>query len=500
MRTIYLTLLLIILLSAPACAGSESWQLCVSSNSRFLQYSDGRPFFWLGDTGWLLPQKLDREATKGYLSRCQQNGYNVVQVQVLNGVPSVNAYGALSNDPQNPWDFSAFAAPAASPRSASGLSVGAYPGLSYWDHMDYIVKTAEANHIYIAMVCIWGGLVKGGAMDVEGAKAYGRFLAERYKDSPNIIWVIGGDIQGDVKPEVWTALAETIKSIDKQHLMTFHPRGRHTSAQWWSKAPWIDFHMYQSGHRSYGQRMGNKSYPIPDDTEEDCWMYVDSTWKHNPVKPVIDGEPSYEDIPKGLHFPDGPRWRSHDVRRYAYWDVFAGACGHTYGHNAIMQMARPGDAIAYSRTSKPWYEAQQDSGYVQMKHLKRLMLMLPYFDRVPDQSIIYKDNGTKYDRLIATRGQDYALVYNYSGRDMHIDMTRISGQRKNVWWMDAATGELTWIGSYPDGRRTFPATVIPNHDEAGIHDGVLIVTDAGKTLSDRWASDPEKGDTKDLTE
>ena len=203
MRTIYITLLLLFLLSVPACAGSESWQLCVSSNSRFLQYPDGRPFFWLGDTGWLLPQKLDREATKGYLSRCQQNGYNVVQVQVLNAVPSVNAYGALSNDPQTPWDFSAFTTAATSTGAASSPSGGVQGGLSYWDHMDFIVKTAEAHDIYIAMVCIWGGLVKGGALDVEGAKAYGRFLAERYKDSPNIVWVIGGDIQGDVKAEVW---------------------------------------------------------------------------------------------------------------------------------------------------------------------------------------------------------------------------------------------------------------------------------------------------------
>ncbi|MBQ1796207.1 MAG: glycoside hydrolase family 140 protein [Prevotella sp.] len=496
MRTIYITLLLLFLLSVPACAGSESWQLCVSSNSRFLQYPDGKPFFWLGDTGWLLPQKLDREATKGYLSRCQQNGYNVVQVQVLNAVPSVNAYGALSNDPQNPWDFSAFTTAATSTGAASSPSGGVRDGLSYWDHMDFIVKTAEAHDIYIAMVCIWGGLVKGGALDVEGAKAYGRFLAERYKDSPNIIWVIGGDIQGDVKPEVWTALAETIKSIDTQHLMTFHPRGRYTSAHWWSKAPWIDFHMYQSGHRRYGQRMSDKTYPIPDNTEEDCWMYVDSTWKYNPVKPVIDGEPSYEDIPQGLHFPTGPRWRSHDVRRYAYWDVFAGTCGHTYGHNAIMQMARPGDAVAYSDTSKPWYEAQRDSGYVQMKYLKALMLSLPYFERVPCQDIIYRDNGKKYDRLIATRGKDYALVYNYTGRDMPVDMTLISGKRKNVWWMSCIDGSLTYIGAMSNGRHTIqpPVTSAVSQSYRGsdtsdaaaqllgyeVRDGVLIIIDADK--------------------
>ena len=30
----------------------------------------------------------------------------------------------------------------------------------YWDHMDYIIQKAEQNGIYIAMVCIWGGLEK----------------------------------------------------------------------------------------------------------------------------------------------------------------------------------------------------------------------------------------------------------------------------------------------------------------------------------------------------
>ena len=57
----------------------------------------------------------------------------------------------------------------------------------YWDHMDYIIQKAEQNGIYIAMVCIWGGLVRSGKMNVEEAKAYGRFLGERYKDAPNII-------------------------------------------------------------------------------------------------------------------------------------------------------------------------------------------------------------------------------------------------------------------------------------------------------------------------
>ena len=54
--------------------------------------------------------------------------------------------------------------------------------------------------------------------------------------------------------------------------------------------------------------MGNKEYPIPDNTEENKWMYVDSAWSYKQIKPAIDGKPSYEDIPQGLHDAHEPRW------------------------------------------------------------------------------------------------------------------------------------------------------------------------------------------------
>ena len=168
--------------------------------------------------------------------------------------------------------------------------------------------------------------------------AYGKFLAERYKDEPNIIWMIGGDIRGDNKTEVWDALANSIRSIDKGHLMTFHPRGRTTSATWFNDREWLDFNMFQSGHRRYGQRNGDGDYPIEENTEEDNWRFVEASQAKTPLKPVIDDEPIYEDIPQGLHDPNETRWNQHDVRRYAYWSVFAGSFGHSYGHNDIMQV------------------------------------------------------------------------------------------------------------------------------------------------------------------
>ncbi len=451
-------LLTLVTIGVGAANKQKPWdngRLTVSDNQRFLMHENGTPFFWQGETGWLLPERLDRAEAEWYLQRCREEGYNVVQIQVIDGVPAINIYG----QPSHP------------------LPTAKATGYGYWDHLDYIVDLAQQNGIYIGMVAIWGGLVKDGKLSVEEARKYGTFLANRYKNKPNIIWFMGGDIQGDIKPEVWNTLATSIKAIDKNHLMTYHPRGRYTSAKWWSKAAWMDFHTFQSGHRKYGQRMGNTDYPIPDNTEEDNWMYVDSTWAYKPIKPVLDAEPSYEDIPMGLHDKNEPRWKACDVRRYAYWSVFAGSCGHTYGHNAIMQMLKPGYPTSYGDAGdvKTWYQGLNDPGFQQMKFLSQLILSLPYFDRIPDQSIIV-ENGKQYDRLIATRGNDYLLVYNYTSRNMKIDLTKIAGDRKNVWWMNAGTGNLRYLGEYESKVLTFR----PHKNGFGVEDGVLIAIDAKK--------------------
>lgn len=430
--------------------------LKVSDNSRYLIHENGTPFFWLGETGWLMPERLNRDEVNFYLSRCAKAGYNVVQVQTVNAVPAYNVYGQSSHP--FGYDFTNI--------DQSGT-------YGYWNHMDYIIQTAERNGIYIGMVCIWGGLVKNGLMTKEEAIKYGTFLANRYKDSPNIVWIIGGDIQGNIQTPVWETLARTIRNIDSNHLMTFHPRGRTCSSQFFPTAEWIDFHMFQSGHRRYGQRMGNKDYPIPDNTEEDNWRYVAQSLAVVPLKPVLDGEPSYENIPQGLHHETEPRWQASDVRRYAYWSVFAGACGHTYGCNEIMQFYRPGISPAYFANT-PWWEALEFPGFNQMQHLKKLILTFPYEERIPDQTVLIDSlPSIKYDRLIATRGDDYLLVYNYTGRSIQIDLSKIKGAHKKAWWYSPATGEYTYIGEYPDKIATF--TPVIHETEKDI---VLVVTDA----------------------
>ena len=59
------------LLTVSAQAGKpwDNGKLKVSDNQRYLQFENGQPFFWLGETGWLLPERLDRAEAEWYLHR-----------------------------------------------------------------------------------------------------------------------------------------------------------------------------------------------------------------------------------------------------------------------------------------------------------------------------------------------------------------------------------------------------------------------------------------------
>lgn len=177
----YILTLCLVCCCITATQAAQPWnngRLKVSDNHRYLVYANGTPFFWLGNTSWLLPERLTRDEVEYYLTKEHEAGYNVEQIQVLNAIPTFNIYGMQANDES--FDMQKF-----SRKDQYG----------YWEHLDYIVDFAASQGIYIAMDCIWGSQIS--KMTPEKATKYGKFLGERYKNKPNIIWMIGGDILGD---------------------------------------------------------------------------------------------------------------------------------------------------------------------------------------------------------------------------------------------------------------------------------------------------------------
>ncbi|MEI9955930.1 MAG: glycoside hydrolase family 140 protein [Ferruginibacter sp.] len=437
----------IILLFATLFSNAQLQPLKISANKRYFSTKDGKPFFWLGDTGWLLFKKCTKEETIKYLDDRKAKGFNVIQVMVLHEVSVTDAFGdsALLNK-----------------NIATPNLKGKY---NFWDNIDFVLDEAAKRNIYIALVPIWGGNIKH--VSVEQAKTYATFLAERYKNKSNIIWLNGGDIKGGDALDKWNMIGNTLRAIDKNHLIGFHPRGRNSSSAWFHNEAWLDFNMFQSGHKSYEQdTASNETLHYG----EDNWRYVNDDYKLTPVKPTLDGEPSYENIPHGLHDSGQKRWTADDVRRYAYWEVFAGGAGFTYGNNSVMQFYKKGNKDGSFGANKSWDDELNTAGAGQMKNLKELILSKSYFDRVPDQSLVI-DNGEKYNRVMATKGKGYVMFYIYNARLFTIATNKLNFTPKKATWFNPVDSQVIAIKGYTNTINTFD----PPGEKTNGNDWVLIL-------------------------
>ncbi|MBN1462986.1 MAG: glycoside hydrolase family 140 protein [Paludibacteraceae bacterium] len=423
--------------------------LKVSQNGHYLMTEKGDPFFWLADTGWLMAQKLNHEDALKYLGDRESKGFNVLQIMVLHDVKDCNFYrdSALVNGN------------IVAPYMTNGKDFADYIQYDYWDNIEWIVDEAAKKGMYVALVPIWGSVIKKTELTKAMGRIYMNLLCRKLSNRTNVIWLIGGDIEGDLYRDVFIEMALSIKEHNPKQLITFHPRGRTQSSTWFHNETWLDFNMFQSGHKNYAQ--DSTGYG------EDNWRYVVTDYNLIPAKPTLDGEPSYEAIPQGLHDTLQPRWTADDVRRYAYWSVFAGACGFTYGHNSVIQFYRKGDKdVAYGVT-EPWNAAIHAQGAFHMNYLKKLMESKPYFDRVPDQSLIAGEQGAKYDYIAATRGVDYAFIYTYNGRNFSINTSKIKGNKLKVSWYNPKNGQSMLIDVFENnGVKEFnpPGEMKPGND------------------------------------
>lgn len=443
----------------------ENGKLKVSNNGPYLQHENGTAFFWQGDTGWLLFQRLKRDEVRQYFQNRSEKGFNVIQSIFFQFYSDKNVYG---HAPFEPRDIT-------KPIITPGKDPNDTIQYDYWDHVEYIIDMAAEYGIYISIVPTWRDLInKDDNMTPQIAETFIAHLANYFKDKPNIIWINGGSSNADIKTEIWETMGATLKKNAPNHLVAFHPFGRMQSSTWFQNASWLDVNMFASGHRTYEQDNSTQKYG------EDNWRYVLDDISKSPLKPTLDGEPSYEDLPQGLHDPMQPYWDASDVRRYAYWSVFAGACGHVYGQNTVRQIHIAGVNKAESGAKLSFFKALDAPGSFQMQHLRNLVLSRPYFERVNDQSVVSGDEGDKYERIMISRGNDYLMAYTFTGREFSIQMGKISGKKVNAWWYDTRTGDAHAIGSFNNSG-------IVSFDPPGTkyngNDWVLVLDNASKKFA-----------------
>ena len=425
-------------------------QFTVSSNHHFIE-RDGKPFFWLGDTAWELFHRLNREDAEKYFKVRSEQGFTVVQAVVLaemDGLHKPNAYGQtplINDDPLMPNE-------------------------KYFEHVDYIISLADKFHINIALLPTWGDKIfkdRWGAgpeiFNEKNASAYGTWIARRYKDRKNIIWIVGGDRnpRNDQDVAIWRSMALAIQSeIGSKGLISYHPQPNQLGAgQWFNDDKWLSFNMFQNGHCRDGA----------------IYDKIFASYNRQPVRPVLDGEPIYEDHPVCFNANDLGISNAYDVRKYAYLDLFAGAFGHTYGCHDIWQMYSPGQE-AINGAHIFWYDAVNLPCANQMQYVRKLIESHPMLERVPDQSLIKESNSSPAERIQSTSGADYLFVYTAAGKPFTVMLDKIKVKTYQAHWYNPRNGKITDV---PIATGTVRMSFTPPTTGYG-QDWVLVVDDAGK--------------------
>ena len=439
----------VILLLLHSAVSAQNWEkhgrLIVSQkNPHYLSYKDGTPFFWLGDTGWALFERLNRNEVKYYLEKRKEQGFNVIQAALLFDIDGLNAPNAYGDTPLKNLN-------SIIPNITAGNSFKDSTEYDYWDHADYIIQQAAEAGLFIAVLPCWGEYILPREHSIllfrttVQAYNYGNFVGKRYSSYKNIIWILGGDRLPDEKPDgldMWRAMAKGIadgvNGINNQNgktdysatLMTYHCFD--SSSKWFQNDPWLDMNMWGSYHIDYNNP---RNYKLAEDD-----------YKLEPAKPTINGEASYEYHPVNYQENNG-RFTSYDVRQSAYWSVFAGTCGFTYGCNPVWQFYDKGrQPLIMAR--KYWKDALNAEGANQMKFLRNLVESRSVLNLKPMQSLIIKTQNSYLEHCQAAAGIDYAFIYISEGYGQKIQMGKISGKKIIAWWFNPRNGEAIKIGEY----------------------------------------------------
>lgn len=425
-------------------------ELAVSKNGRYLTNADGSPFYWLGDTAWGLFQKLDRADVEHYFEIRRGQGFSVIHAAVYNVNPFIlpplsNAYGDMpfiNDDPTRP-------------AVTSGSKHDNAREYDYWDHVEYVIDTAADKGLHINLLPIFGVAEGDGYnfLTPSNAFEYGKFIGGRFKDKTNLIWCMGGDVLADngTRKAVWNLLAKGVTvgvagSEDySRTLMTYHPRGGASSAQFYHDAPWLDFNMLQTWSKY------TRIHPS-----------VTVDFNRTPVKPILHGEGAYEDGPEYPTKPITP----HVIRKQAYWACFAGGF-HTYGNSNIWNF---GTTPYY--VSQDWKKALNSPGAKHLTVSRDFFESVQWWNLVPDQSILTDgvSSGNTLNVAMRSVDNDRIVVYLSNSATVSVGLGRITPARKSsARWIDPRTGQKSKIGDFDNlGSRAFSTP-------KGWEDALLVV-------------------------
>lgn len=410
-----------------------------SANNRYLVDQNNVPFLMIGDAPQAMVGNLSVGKAKFFIKNRAGYGINALWVNLL-----CDSYTACNSDGTTFDGVAPFT-------TAGDLST---PNSVYFDRAAAMLDAAAAKGMVVLLDPIetggWLGVLnENGNMK---ARQYGEYLGNRFKDTPNIIWMSGNDFQSwrdDSQNAQVRAVMKGIASKDPNHIQTVE-LDYYVSASLDDKAlrPFIGLDAVYTYRPTYAKEL--------------------SEYRRTTFAPTFLVEANYEFEQNGG--TDGGS--TQNLRRQEYWTALSGTTGQLYGS-------------AWSwRLQGDWQNNLDTIGIQQLEYVKQLFAPRPWFDLVPDRDhLVLTDGYGKYSKddsittdtyATAARTSDGAMVMAYlpSIRQVTIDMTKLSGEA-TARWFDPTNATFTDVGSFPNtGSQTFAP---PGNNSTGDGDWVLLL-------------------------
>ena len=437
-------------LACGACGGSSSsdhgtgpaaYPLKVSADGRLLVDQRDEPFLVQGDAAWGLIAAATIEDAELYLENRKQKGFNAVLVKLLEhrfvDRPPLNIYG---HGPfTTPGDFST-------------------PNEAYFAHVDRVIRKANEKNILVLLAPAYLGFEGGNEgwfreMKANGTvklRNYGRYLGNRYKVFPNILWVEAGDFNPPT-PELVRAVAEGILDNDPDHLHTAHCGRRNSAIDCFPDEDWLTV---------------NASY-----TSFITYEKVLEDYQRTPFKPFFLLDAQYEN-------ENGST--STSLRAQAYWAILSGAQGQLFGNNPVWVF----DGVPLHPPPYLWQEGLDDQGSRDMPRVTALFASRPWHRLVPDSTHQVLTDGfgsfgsNNYVTAASTPGGRLVMAYIPSTgtgrRTLRVDMSALSGPAQGRWY-NPTSGEYTPISGSPFANTDSRTFTTPGNNGTGTNDWALVL-------------------------
>jgi hypothetical protein len=426
---------------------NAAFPLEVSGNGRYLVDQNGAPFLITGDAGWGLVAAITTEEAEVYLQSREDLGFNLTIVRMLE-------HQFCSNPPRNAYgDLPFTGRPFATPNEA------------YFAHVDAIINLAASHGIAVVLAPVYLGYVCGGegwCAEIQSATlaemgSWGRYLGNRYKDFPNIIWLIGGDADPSPVKAKLREVVNGIKTYDTNHPFTAHNQSGSYAIDPWPGESWLTL---------------NNVYSRSTTLYENARVAYDVT----PTMPFFLIEANYENEHSST---------PQELRAQIYDTNLAGGCGNIFGNCPLWHFgAAPGWC-----SSNDWRAQLNSTGSVQMTYAQRMFNSRHWHRLVPDfnHSVMTAGFGTPGQTDYAPAGcaDDGSSIIAYlpTRRTVTVNTIPLAHSTVSCWWYNPTNGQTTSIGTITES-----ATSTFTPPSSG--DWVLVLDDATLNLGPPGSAPP----------